>query len=133
MSACPRTRVWLAFAGLNGAAAVMIDAYGRHHIDPVSGAYGRELIGIATKYQAIHALALIAAALLVERAVSVWCRRAVIVAGWAFVLGTLLFCGALYALAAGASPSHAIMAPWGGGAYILGWLAVAAAGATWSR
>jgi len=133
MSASLRTRLWLAFAGLSGAAAVMIDAYGRHHLDPVSAAYGRELITIATKYQAIHAVALVAVALLAESATAGWSRRAATLSGWAFVAGTLLFCGALYALAAGASPSHAIMAPWGGGAFILGWLGVAAAGATWSR
>lgn len=128
-----RSRLWLVFAGLSGAASVMVDAYGRHQLDPVSASYGRELIAIATKYQAIHAVALVAAALLVERAPASWSGRTATVAGWCFVAGIVLFCGALYALAAGAAPNHAIMAPWGGGAFILGWLAIAVAGATGRR
>ena len=133
MNAPLSTRIWLAFAGLSGAFAVAVDAYGRHHLDPVSASYGRELIGIAVKYQGLHALALVVLALLAERAAAGWCLRAVRFAGWAFVAGIVMFCGALYALAAGASPNHALMAPWGGGAFVLGWLAVAAAGITWRR
>ena len=129
----PFPRFWITFAGLNGAVTVAADAYARHHVDPGPGAYARELMAIAAKYQSLHALALIAVVLLAERATAGCSRIALSVAGWAFVVGTVLFCGALYALAAGASPSHAIMAPWGGGAFILGWLAVLAAGVTWKR
>ncbi len=126
-------RIWLGLAGASGAFAVAVDAYARHRLDPVADSYALELLQFAWRYQVGHAIALILMVLLLERAAAGWCRCAVVVAGWAFVTGIVLFCGALYALAAGASPNHAVMAPYGGVALILGWLALAIGGVAWKR
>jgi uncharacterized membrane protein YgdD (TMEM256/DUF423 family) len=47
-------------------------------------------------------------------------------AGWLMLLGTALFCGSIYARALGASPGIVAAAPYGGVAFMLGWLALAA-------
>jgi uncharacterized membrane protein YgdD (TMEM256/DUF423 family) len=47
-------------------------------------------------------------------------------AAWLMLAGTLLFCGSIYARALGASPGIVGAAPYGGIAFMLGWLALAA-------
>jgi len=46
-------------------------------------------------------------------------------AAWLMIAGTLLFCGSIYARALGATPSIVGAAPYGGVAFMLGWLALA--------
>ncbi len=127
------SRFWLGFAGLNGAVAVAMDALARHHFDPVTGAHARELIQIATKYQGLHALALLALVLLVERAGTGWAAWALRISGWAFVAGTLLFCFTLYGLAFECPLAHPAVTPLGGGTFIAGWLGLLVAAIAWKR
>ena len=47
-------------------------------------------------------------------------------AAWLMIAGTLLFCGSIYARALGVSPGVVAAAPYGGVAFMLGWLALAA-------
>ena len=133
MPAVLRFRLWLGFAGLSGAMAVAMDALARHRFDPVDEAHARDLIQIATKYQSLHALALVAVALLAERAAPGWAGRAVAVSGWAFVAGTLLFCGTLYALAFACPLADPSLTPLGGASFIFGWLALLASALAWPR
>jgi uncharacterized membrane protein YgdD (TMEM256/DUF423 family) len=110
--------VFLAAAGVGGAISVAVDAAATHLLagDP-------ERLGFAataSRYGLIHAAALLALALLVERRDGFWLAAA----GWCFVAGLVLFCGSLELLAAGAPHGVAAAAPWGGTAFILGWLAV---------
>lgn len=125
--------MWLGVAGLSGAMSVAMDAMARHHFDSVADTHARELIQIATKHQSLHALALVAVALLAERAGTVWAGRAVAVSGWAFVAGILLFSGSLYGLAFGCPLAGPALVPFGGGAFIVGWLALLAAAIAWQR
>ena len=112
------SRIFLAIAGASGAIAVGVDAAATHLLagDPVR-------LGFATtaaRYGLIHAAALLALALLIERSGGFWLK----LAGWCVVAGLILFCGSLDLLAAGAPSGVAIAVPWGGTAFILGWLAV---------
>ncbi len=120
-----RLRLWLALAGLSGACAVAAEAFARHRLDSQTDAHTIELIGIASKYQTIHALALLFVLIFAEHLVGArFARGATLTAGWAFAAGLVLFCGGLDALAAGAPPSLILMVPAGGGAFIFGWLAL---------
>ncbi len=49
-------------------------------------------------------------------------RRPLLVSGCSFVVGVLLFCATLYALALGAPRGLAHLAPIGGAAFVVGWL-----------
>jgi uncharacterized membrane protein YgdD (TMEM256/DUF423 family) len=48
------------------------------------------------------------------------------VAAWLMLAGTLLFCGSIYARTLGAAPGIVAAAPYGGVAFMLGWLGFAA-------
>lgn len=111
-------RIFLAIAGAAGAISVAVDAAASHLL--ASDAYRLGLAQTASRYGLIHAAALLALVLLVVERGGCW----LCAAGWCFVVGLVLFCGSLDLLAAGAPPFLAHAAPWGGTAFILGWLAL---------
>jgi uncharacterized membrane protein YgdD (TMEM256/DUF423 family) len=111
------SRIFLAIAGVAGAVSVAVDAAATHLL--TGDAYRLGLAATASRYGMIHAVALLAIAFLIERGGCWLCA-----AGWCFVVGLVLFCGSLDLLAAGAPHLIAHAAPWGGTAFILGWLAV---------
>ena len=75
------------------------------------------------RYQLIHALALLAVAWAHTR----WPGRMVSAAGWLFVAGTLLFSGSLYVLSITGARAFGAITPFGGMAFLTGWLCLAAA------
>jgi uncharacterized membrane protein YgdD (TMEM256/DUF423 family) len=111
------SRIFLAIAGAAGAISVAVDAAATHLL--AGDDYRLGLAATASRYGLIHAAALLALALLIERSGFWLCA-----AGWCFVIGLVLFCGSLDLLAAGAPHIVAHAAPWGGTAFILGWLGV---------
>lgn len=110
-------RIFLAIAGAAGAISVAVDAAATHLL--AGDAYRLGLAETASRYGLIHAAALLALVFLLER--DGWWLGA---AGWCFTIGLVLFSGSLDLLAAGAPHGVADAAPWGGTAFILGWLAV---------
>ncbi|OIQ91436.1 hypothetical protein GALL_266410 [mine drainage metagenome] len=113
-------RIWQTAAGIFGAAAVAIGAYGAHGL----GGHAQDLTGKASEFGLLHALALLA----LSRGAAPL-RRSLKLAGTFFLLGTLLFCGALTALALTSWPV-ALVTPFGGTSFILGWLCLAGGGMT---
>ena len=110
------TRVAL-LVGVTGASAVLLGAFGAHALRGVLDARGAELWHTAVNYHAWHALALAVAA-------GLGCGRSGRVAMAAFVVGIVLFSGSLYALALGAPRWVGIITPFGGLAFVAGWLAL---------
>ena len=106
-------RGWVALGGLAGLLAVAAAA-GAAHL-PVQAGEARALAS-AVQMQGWHALALLACGLWGAR--GGWLAHA---AGAAFALGTLLFCGTVYAGALG-GPRLGLLAPVGGSLLMLGWL-----------
>jgi uncharacterized membrane protein YgdD (TMEM256/DUF423 family) len=106
---------WL--VGAAGASAVVLGAFGAHALRGVLDAGGREVWHTASQYHFWHALALAATGLTpAGRA-----RRCALVA---FAVGIVLFCGSLYALALGAPRLLGVITPFGGVAFIVGWVAL---------
>lgn len=103
--------------GIAGASAVLLGAFGAHALRGVLDARGAELWHTAVNYHAWHALALAVAAGLGR-------GRSGRVAVAAFVVGIVLFSGSLYALALGAPRWVGIITPFGGLAFVAGWLAL---------
>ncbi|HYD98553.1 MAG TPA: DUF423 domain-containing protein [Alphaproteobacteria bacterium] len=110
------------FAGLSGALAVALGAWAAHGLEARFGVRAAELVRLGSQYQLVHALALLAALALAGQGAG---RRAARVAAGGFMLGSVLFCGALYALAFGLPRGFGAVAPLGGLAFIAGWLALA--------
>jgi uncharacterized membrane protein YgdD (TMEM256/DUF423 family) len=114
------TRVWLVIAGLAGLASVAAGALAVH-----LGAEPRaaELLRTGALYGMVHAAVLIAIIALAQGREP---RRGLAtVAGWSFAIGIVLFSGSLFALAAGAEGWVGWVAPFGGGALMLGWASLA--------
>ena len=112
-------RLWLAFAGLCGAVAVAGGAYASHGLS--ADANAQEMFLIAGRHQMWHALALIGLVMLTHRAGGA-VRIGLRLAGWLFVIGTLLFSGAIQWSAIHGPLPWRNTAPIGGSALILGWI-----------
>jgi uncharacterized membrane protein YgdD (TMEM256/DUF423 family) len=104
-------------AGVAGASAVLLGAFGAHALQTVLDTRALELWHTAVNYHVWHALALVLA-------VGLGAGRSRRVAIAAFALGIVLFSGSLYALALGAPRWTGIITPFGGLAFIVGWVAL---------
>lgn len=100
-----------------GASAVLLGAFGAHALRGVFDARSNELWHTAVNYHVWHALAL-------ALAVGLGRGRSGKVAGLAFAIGIALFSGSLYALALGAPRWTGIITPFGGLAFVIGWIAL---------
>lgn len=109
-------RPFVALAAASGFLAVAAGAFAAHALR--GGADERALGWVETgaQYQMWHALAMLAWAALGQTA-----RLPL----WLFTSGIILFSGSLYALALGAPMVVATITPFGGAAFLLGWLACA--------
>lgn len=104
-------------AGAAGASAVLLGAFGAHALRTVLDARSFELWRIAVDYHVWHALALVLA-------VGLGRGRSGRLAVRAFASGIVLFSGSLYALALGAPRWVGIITPFGGLAFVCGWIAL---------
>lgn len=104
------------FAGLS----VGLGAFGAHALKTRLEPRQLEIWQTGASYQMSHALALLAVAWLLSRAES----GAAVVAGWAFVVGVVLFSGSLYAMALTGVRSLGMITPLGGVSFLIGWIAV---------
>lgn len=75
------------------------------------------------EYQMYHALGLLAVGALAARRPS----RAASLAGWSFLLGIVLFSGSLYVLTLTGVTKWGMVTPFGGVAFLVGWVALAIA------
>jgi uncharacterized membrane protein YgdD (TMEM256/DUF423 family) len=114
-------RTFLALGAVSAAISVAAGAFGAHAL---KARLSPELLAVfetGARYELYHALGIIAAAWAAARfggAAPAW-------AGWLFALGTLLFSGSLYALALTGVRALGAVTPFGGVAFIAGWIALA--------
>lgn len=106
------TRLWIGLGALAGLLAVAMAAATTHALADDTA---RAVAHSAVEMQGWHALALLGTGLWAPRG-----GRLADFAGAAFVLGTLAFCGAVYALAF-AGVHAGLLAPTGGTLLMLGW------------
>ena len=107
-------RLWVGLGALAGLTAVGMAAVAAHGLDGL-GPVRLGMVRNALQMQGWHALALLACGLWAPRG-----GRLTDWAGAAFLLGLLLFCGAVYALAIAGAPVGAL-APVGGTLLMVGW------------
>lgn len=107
------------FAGL----AVATGAFGAHALESRLDERMRQVWETAARYQMYHALALLAVAWIASRVEHV----STTVAGWAFVVGIVVFSGSLYALALSGIRWLGAITPIGGTGFLIGWIALAIA------
>ncbi|GFN98179.1 transmembrane protein [Plakobranchus ocellatus] len=108
----PAARAFVRLAGLSGATAVALGAYGSHvfrHKD--SDPQLKDVFDIANKYHFIHSLALL----------SVPLASRPMLTGSLMTAGLVLFCGSCYAHAFTANTSVRRVTPYGGFLLIFAW------------
>jgi uncharacterized membrane protein YgdD (TMEM256/DUF423 family) len=131
---------WLRIGALMGFLAVGFGAFGAHSLkdrlkpavsdstDEAAFKLRRlENFETASRYNMIHALALVAVGLLAPAGRS---SPALAIAGWSFVLGIVLFSGSLYAYGLTGLRWLGAITPFGGLGFLAGWLALAWAAGT---
>ena len=111
-------------SALLGAIAVALGAFGAHGLKKIVPAETVQTFQTGVQYQMYHALALLLTGLLYEKCFQKFAR----IAGVLFLIGVILFSGSLYLLTAGKAAEIAsfdrsgIITPFGGIAFIAGWL-----------
>jgi uncharacterized membrane protein YgdD (TMEM256/DUF423 family) len=115
---------WIRVGAVLGGLSVAFGAFGAHVLKDHLSEKSLEVFETGAKYQMYHALALLAVGLLALHG-----RSGVMlsVAGWSFLLGTLLFSFSLYALALSGIGKLGMITPFGGVGLIIGWFALAIA------
>lgn len=115
-------RLWICAAAVNGFLAVALGAHAAHslvgRVEPEQIAW----IETGSDYGMAHGLTLIGVALLVGRAPAP--SRALTLAGWGFLAGTVLFSGALYVMGMTGSRALGAVVPVGGILLLGGWAAL---------
>jgi uncharacterized membrane protein YgdD (TMEM256/DUF423 family) len=112
------------FAGLGAVAAfvaVALGAFGAHALRARLTPADLDIFETAVRYQMYHALALIAVAWASTR----WPGGLTLAAGWAFLIGIVVFSGSLYVLVLSGQRWLGAVTPLGGLAFLLGWLLLA--------
>ncbi|WP_422030942.1 DUF423 domain-containing protein [Reyranella sp.] len=120
-------RLWIVVAALSGAISVIVGAFAAHGLDlrTEAGLKARDWLQTGSHYQMFHALAMLGVcALAGAELLNV---RLAVVALWLFLVGSVLFPGALYSLSFGGPRWFGAVAPIGGLAFIAGWIFVAIA------
>ncbi|HEY2033174.1 MAG TPA: DUF423 domain-containing protein [Rhizomicrobium sp.] len=113
---------WLMIAAINGALAVALGAFAAHGLQGRIDAHAIEIFETGARYHMYHALAMGLAALAARSGAAL--MPASVAAGF-FLAGIVLFSGSLYLLALTGARSLGFVTPFGGLAFLLGWIALA--------
>ena len=113
------TKIFLAIASIFGGLSVGTGAFASHALKDKLSERALEIFETAARYQMYHALALLLVALLINQTES--SQPSLVIAGWAFIIGIVVFSGSLYALSLTDIKVLGAITPLGGLAFIIGW------------
>lgn len=108
---------WLLVAAINGFLAVAAGAFGAHGLQGRLDAHALTTFETAARYQMYHALAIALASLAAR-------SNAAQIACALFLVGITLFSGSLYLLALMGVRAFGFVTPFGGLAFLAGWVAL---------
>ena len=118
-------RIFIQIAAISGFLSVIVGAFAAHGLKKVLAPEMIDIVKTGVQYQMYHALALlIVAILMLHKPMNMGLKAS----GWAFILGSLMFSGSLYALAMGAPRWFGPITPLGGLCFLVGWVLLAITG-----
>jgi uncharacterized membrane protein YgdD (TMEM256/DUF423 family) len=120
-------RTFLTLAAISGFLAVALGAFGAHGLRERVAPDLLAVFEVGVRYHMYHALALAIVAVALER----WPAPLLEWAGWCFVAGTVVFSGSLYVLVLSGTRWLGAITPFGGVAFLAGWVLLAVA--AWRR
>ena len=123
-------KYWIAIGAISASVAVAAGAVGTHVLKESLKwpADDLDTYDVAVSYQTVHSLGLLIIGLLMTRGRSRWLTAAATL----FALGIVLFSGGIYAWLATENTTFIRVVPFGGSAWILGWVLVACGALTQS-
>ena len=111
-------RLWLLLAAFTGFTGVALGAFAAHGLKHQLSPEYLAVFQTGTHYQLIHALALFGVGLLALQRPG----RLINLVGGLFAVGIVLFSGSLYLLTLSGVRGLGMITPFGGVAFLLGWL-----------
>lgn len=118
-------QIFLSVGSIFAGSAVIAGAFASHALRSQISARSLEVFEVGTRYQMYHALALLVVALLINQIPTP--PLLLVVSGWLFIAGILIFSGSLYALSLTEIKILGAITPIGGVAFIAGWIILAIA------
>lgn len=106
---------------LIAALTVAAGAFGAHALRGTISPERLATFETAIQYAMFHVTGILVVAILGQRLERRWAHAS----GWLFIIGVVLFCGAVAALSVGGPRWLGMVAPVGGTALILGWICLA--------
>ncbi len=113
---------WIRCGAVTMFLGVAIGAFGAHGLRNALSDPMKLVFETGVRYQLVHGLALFVVAWLASGGT----KPLIGVAGWSFLIGTLLFSGSLYVLSLTGVKAWGMVTPFGGLAFLSGWLCLAA-------
>ncbi|SFE08320.1 Uncharacterized membrane protein YgdD, TMEM256/DUF423 family [Lentibacillus persicus] len=111
-------KFFLILGAINGFLAVALGAFGAHGLEAKLSEKALGTWVKAVNYQMFHTMALLVTGLLMAKIQSggmAW-------AGWMFLIGIVLFSGSLYLYSTSGIKTFAMITPFGGVAFLVGWV-----------
>jgi len=112
---------FLLLGAINGFLTVTFGAFAAHGLKNLLSPGLLKIFHTGVDYQGLHALALLIVGVLLLH----FQQRALVLAGWAFASGIIIFSGSLYLLALTDASWLGAITPIGGTAFLFGWGALA--------
>jgi uncharacterized membrane protein YgdD (TMEM256/DUF423 family) len=120
-------RTFLLIGSVLGFLGVAIGAFGAHGLRSRLTAEMLAVFETGVRYQMYHVFALLSVAAAIGHFGQ---ARLLVIAGWAFIAGIVIFSGSLYALALSGAGVLGAMTPIGGLGFLIGWACLAFFAAT---
>ena len=118
-------RLFMMLGSINMFLAVALGAFGAHMLKTKISADMLAVYQTGVQYHMIHAVGLIAIGLAADRLTQN--QSLVNASGWAIVIGIILFSGSLYVLSLSGIKVLGAITPFGGVAFLAGWVMLAIA------
>jgi len=109
---------YLVIGAISGCLVVILGAFGAHGLKDILDEYGKSIYEKAVLYHMFHTMAILVLGLIEKIQPEMHLSHA----GWAFMLGIILFSGSLYILAITGLKSLGMITPIGGVFFIIGWI-----------
>ena len=114
-------QVFVLLGAMNAGISVAAGAFGAHALKAVLAPDMLAVFETASRYQMYHGLALLVVGMMGTRVPA----RSLVLGGWCFMAGIVLFSGSLYVLALSGARWLGAVTPLGGAAFLAGWMALA--------
>ena len=109
---------FLVIGAISGCLVVILGAFGAHGLKDILDEHGKSIYEKAVLYHMFHTMAILVLGLIEK----IQPEMQLSLAGWAFILGIILFSGSLYILAVTGFKWMGMITPFGGVFFIIGWV-----------